>query len=170
MYPSWVSQNTCPIYTSGTNKTNLSHSYQGVQVLIQTWTPSPHTWVPDSIRCLDLHPKATPKVVGPKRAGTHDKRVTSLPAPISKYVLRTISLWPDYHPQQRTVLNQHRRNECNQSLARLPNPIQIQIQSIVPSGPQLLSIHIPCDDNCNNNIFSYLSWVIGNHSTSTEIL
>ena len=32
------------------------------------------------------------KQVGPERAGTHDKRATSLPTPISKYVLRIISL------------------------------------------------------------------------------
>jgi hypothetical protein len=30
--------------------------------------------------------------VGPERAGAYDKRVTSLPAPISKYVLRIINM------------------------------------------------------------------------------
>jgi hypothetical protein len=33
--------------------------------------------------------------VGPERARAHDKRVTSLPAPISKYVLGIINLWLD---------------------------------------------------------------------------
>jgi hypothetical protein len=54
-----------------------------------------------------LRPPPFPRLqsVGPERAETHDKRVMSLPAPISKYVLRIINLLPDYHPQQRTVLN-----------------------------------------------------------------
>jgi hypothetical protein len=41
MYPNWVHKNTRPAYTPGTNKTNSFHSYQGVQVPVQTWTPSP---------------------------------------------------------------------------------------------------------------------------------
>ena len=36
------------------------------------------TRVPDSVRCKDLHPKTT-LTVDLERAGTHDKRVTSLP-------------------------------------------------------------------------------------------
>jgi hypothetical protein len=36
--------------------------------------------------------------VGLERAGAHDKRVTSLPAPISKYVLGIINLWLDQGP------------------------------------------------------------------------
>jgi hypothetical protein len=72
---------------------------------------------PVSVWCLDLHLIPTPKNRS-RKSRNHDKRVTSLFAPINKYMLRIISLWPDYHPLQRTVLNWHRRNKCNQSLAR----------------------------------------------------
>ena len=41
MYPSWVPRNTRPVCSPGTNKTNPFHSCQGVQVPVQTWTPSP---------------------------------------------------------------------------------------------------------------------------------
>jgi hypothetical protein len=36
--------------------------------------------------------------VGLERAGAHNKRVTSLPAPISKYVLEIINMWLDQGP------------------------------------------------------------------------
>jgi hypothetical protein len=36
--------------------------------------------------------------VSPERAGAHDKRVTSLPAPIRKYVHGIINLWLDHGP------------------------------------------------------------------------
>jgi hypothetical protein len=89
---------------------------------------APNTAGPASVWCLDLlNPiyKTTQKA-GPKRAETHDKRETSLPAPISKYMLGTSRsvtwLW---NPMQRTVLNRHRRNKCNQSPALLPNQVQV---------------------------------------------
>ena len=91
IYPSWIPQNTRPACTPGTSKTNPSLSYQGVQVPIQTWTLSPHSWVLDLVWRLDLHHPRL-QLVGPERARTHDKRATSLPALISKYVLRIISL------------------------------------------------------------------------------
>ena len=106
---------------------------------------------------LRLPPFPVSQSVGPKRAGTHDKSVTSLFAPISKYVIRLISLWPDYHPQQRTVLNRHRRNNCNPSLARMPN--QVQIQNTIPPSLQLSFIYIPCDSNVITIIISFLSLV-----------
>jgi hypothetical protein len=148
MYLSWVPQNTRLDYTPDTNETNPFHSCQGVQVPAQTWTQAPNTWDPISVWCLNLH-LIPPVKVGLERDGTHDKRVISLSAPISKYVLRIISLWPNYHPQQWTVLNRHRRDKYNQSLAQLPNQVkvQIQIQSIVPPGLQLVSIYITCDGN-----------------------
>jgi hypothetical protein len=37
-------------------------------------------------------PNSPPLAVGPEKAGTYDKRVTGLPAPISKYVLEIINL------------------------------------------------------------------------------
>jgi hypothetical protein len=47
--------------------------------------------------------------VGPERAGAHDKRVTSLLAPISKYVLRIINLWLDQGPcNERSLINADR--------------------------------------------------------------
>jgi hypothetical protein len=47
--------------------------------------------------------------VGPKRAGAHDKRLTSLPAPISKYVLGIINLWLDQGPcNERSLIDTDR--------------------------------------------------------------
>jgi hypothetical protein len=47
--------------------------------------------------------------VGPKRAGTHNKRVTSIPAPISKYVLGIINLWHDQGPcNERSLIDTDR--------------------------------------------------------------
>jgi hypothetical protein len=48
-------KNTRLACTPGTNETNPFHSCHGFQVPIQTWTPSPHTWGPTLMRCLDLH-------------------------------------------------------------------------------------------------------------------
>jgi hypothetical protein len=53
---------------------------------------TPNTTDPPSVWCLDLQPNNPPITVGPKRVGTHDKRVTSLLAPISKYVFGIKSL------------------------------------------------------------------------------
>jgi hypothetical protein len=53
---------------------------------------APNTWGLASIQCLDLLSNNPPITVSPKRVETHDKRVTSLLAPISKYVLGIISL------------------------------------------------------------------------------
>ena len=100
-------------------------------------------------------PFPTSNQVGPERVGTCDKSVTSLSAPISKYVLRIINLWPDYHPQQRTVLNRPRRNKCNPSLARMHN--QVQIQSTFPPGLQLSFIYILGDNNIVTTIIYFLS-------------
>jgi hypothetical protein len=87
--------------------------------------------------------------VGPERARAHDKRVTSLSAPISKYVLGIINMWLDRGgPVQRTVLNRHRWDTCNQSLARIAQPSPYPIPSIVPPGLQLfIHIYISCDSN-----------------------
>jgi hypothetical protein len=126
--------------------TNPLPSYHRVQVSIQTGTPSPHNAGLALVWCLDLLPKFSTITVGPERARTHDKRGTSLPAPISKYVLRIISLWLDQGPMQWTVLNRHRRDKCNQSPALLPNQIQVHPSS-VPLGLQLLFICNPCDSN-----------------------
>jgi hypothetical protein len=41
MYPSWVPQSTRLTCTPDTNKTNLFHSCQEVQVPVQAWTLSP---------------------------------------------------------------------------------------------------------------------------------
>jgi hypothetical protein len=68
------------------------------QVPVQTLTPSlPH--LRPGLKVV-LRPQPIPRLqsVGPERAGAHDKRVTSLPAPISKYVLGIISLWLDQGP------------------------------------------------------------------------
>jgi hypothetical protein len=120
MYPSCVPWNTRLICTPGIDKTNPLHSCQEVQVPVQTGTPSPQHLRPGLSAVIRAPPKNPPITVGPERAETHDKRVTSLPALISKYVLRVISLWPNHYPQQRTVLNRHRRDKCNLSLAQLP--------------------------------------------------
>jgi hypothetical protein len=119
MYPSWVT----PKHTS-----HLYHRHKQDQpVLLLSRGPGPYSNLESKPPTPEARPQCSaqtfthnpPLKVGLKRAETHDKRVTSLPAPISKYVLRIISLWPDYHPQQRTVLNRHRRDKCNQSLAQL---------------------------------------------------
>jgi hypothetical protein len=92
MYPSWVPQNTRLICILGTDKINPLYSCQAVQVSIQTRTPSPQHLRSDLSAVLRPPSKDPPITVGPERAETHDKRVTSLPAPISKYVLGIISL------------------------------------------------------------------------------
>jgi hypothetical protein len=47
--------------------------------------------------------------VGPERARAHDKRVTSLPAPIRKYVLGIINLWLDQGPcNERSLIDTDR--------------------------------------------------------------
>ena len=79
MAPAGYPKNTCPVCTLGTSRTNPSLSYQGVQVPIQTWTPSPHTWVLDSVWCLDIHHPRL-QSVSLERDRTHDKRATSLPS------------------------------------------------------------------------------------------
>ena len=101
----------------------------------------PPTWVPDSVWCLDLHyPRL--QSVGPERAGTHDKKATSLPTRISKYVLGIINLWPDYHPQQRTVLNRHGQGrQCNQAM-----PHGYGTKPIIPTNTHTISLpnhHFP---------------------------
>ena len=78
MWPAGYPKNTCPACTPGTSRTNPSLSYHGFQVPIQTWTLSPHSWVPDSVRCKDLHHLHL-QSVGPERAKAHNKRATSLP-------------------------------------------------------------------------------------------
>jgi hypothetical protein len=92
MYPSWVPQNARLICTLGTNKTNRFHSYQGVQVPVQTGTLSPQHQRPGLSVVLRPPPNNPPITVGSERAETHNKRVTSLSVPISKYVLVIISL------------------------------------------------------------------------------
>jgi hypothetical protein len=47
--------------------------------------------------------------VGPERARSHDKRITSLFAPISKYVLGIINLWLDQGPcNERSLIDTDR--------------------------------------------------------------
>ena len=78
MCPAGYPKNTRPTCTLGTSRTNPPLSYQGIQVPVQTWTPSPHSWLLDSMWCLDLHHHRL-KSVSSERARTHDKRATSLP-------------------------------------------------------------------------------------------
>jgi hypothetical protein len=124
------------------NETNPFHSYQGVQIPIQIGTLSPQYLRPSFSAVLKPPPNNPPITVGPKRAGTHDKRVTSLVTPISKYMLRIISLWPDYHPQQWTVLNRHRQDNCNLSLAQLPTRSTSKIQSRLVSNYYSYIFHV----------------------------
>jgi hypothetical protein len=65
---------------------------QGVQVPVQTVTLSPQHLSPGLSAVLRPLPNNPPITVGPERAGTHDKKVTSLSALKSKYVLKIISL------------------------------------------------------------------------------
>jgi hypothetical protein len=64
----------------------------------------------------------------------------SLPTPIGKYVLRIISLWPDYHLQQRTVLNRHGQGkQCNQA-----KPCGRGTQLVTPTNnPFLIPVRSP---------------------------
>jgi hypothetical protein len=89
--PVGCSEDTHLACTLGTSKTSPFHSYQGVQVPVQAQTLSPHIAGPASVWCLDLlNPiYITTLKAGPKRDGTHNKRETSLPASISKYMLGT---------------------------------------------------------------------------------
>jgi hypothetical protein len=100
-------------------------------------------------RCLDLLiPIYNPPSVGPDRAGTHDKRITSLSSPHLLVYARDKEICDLTTIQmQRPVLNRYRQDKCNQSLARIAQPSPYQIPSIVPPGLQLLSIYNPCDSN-----------------------
>jgi hypothetical protein len=135
MYPSWVPWNTRPACTLGTSKTNPLPSYHGVQAPVQTWTPSPHSWVPNSVRCLDLHHPRL-QSIGLERARTHEKRAMSLPAPISKYVLRIISLWPIYHHNNgRSLTDTDRENSVTK-----PCPVGYGTQPITPTNTLTISL------------------------------
>ena len=68
------------------------HPILGVQVPVQTWTPSPHSWVLDSVRWKDLH-RLCLQSVGLKRAGSTTREQQVFPAPIPKYALEIINLW-----------------------------------------------------------------------------
>jgi hypothetical protein len=56
--------------------------------------------------------------VGPERARAHDKRVISLPALISKYVLGIINLWLDQGPWNEWSLMTRTRKQCNPIMPR----------------------------------------------------
>jgi hypothetical protein len=90
--PAGCPKNTRLTCNPGTSETNSFYSCQGVQVPVQTGTPSSQHCRPGLSVVLRPPPKNLPLTVGPERAKTHDKRATSLPAPISKYVLGTIYL------------------------------------------------------------------------------
>jgi hypothetical protein len=136
MCPAGCPENTRLACTSGTSKINPFHSCQGVQVPVQARTLSPQHCRPDLsmvLRPPQPNIYITTLKAGPKRAGTHEKRETSLLAPISKYMLwtsRSVTwLW---NLMQRTVLNRHRRNKCNQSPVLLSNQVQVYPNSFRP--------------------------------------
>jgi hypothetical protein len=69
-----------------------------------------------------------PLKAGVERAGTHDKKVTSLPALISKYVLRIIVYdLTTIHSNGRSSIDIGGTNTTRASLG-LPNQVHIQIQ------------------------------------------
>ena len=92
MSPAGYPENTRPAYTPGTSRMNPSLSCPSCLGPVQTWTPSPHSWVPDSVWCKDLHHLRL-QSVGPERAGSTTREQQVFPMPIPKYVLRIKNLW-----------------------------------------------------------------------------
>jgi hypothetical protein len=94
-----------------------------------------------SVRCLDLHLSPPPI----------NRSKKSLPAPISKYVLGIINLWPDYHPQQQMVLNRHGQGKhatklcpiaAGQNLLYPPIHISFPANKVLSSLNECLSLYI----------------------------
>ena len=119
--------------------------------------------IPLLSRGLGPNPNLDSKPPHLERVGTHDKRVTSLPAPISKYMLRIICLWPNYHPQQRTVLNRHeQRKQCNQVKPHWPWDTTCCTHQYPMPYPCLVSILFSSFYYESNN--NHLLWVTAGYS------
>jgi hypothetical protein len=89
--------------------------------------------------------------VGLERARPHDKRVTSLPAPISKYVLgiKKSMTWPG--SMQRTVLNWHGQGNSATQLCPMTTGHNLLHPSIPILHPCPVAISFPSFYQCYNN-------------------
>jgi hypothetical protein len=104
-------------YTLGTSETNPFHFCHGFQVSIQNWTPSPHTWGPASIRCLDLH------LSPPPLSWSKKSRSPWQESNKSSHSHKQVCVWNNKSmtwlgSRQRTVLN--RRGQGNSATKRCP--------------------------------------------------
>ena len=137
MPPVGYPKNTRPAYTPGTSRTNPLPSCHGVQVLIQTGTPNPRPWVPDSVRCKDLlHQKKLWQSVRKESEPTiREQQVFQ--APIHKYVLGIINLWlaHDALCNDRSLTDTDRES----SVTKLC-PTSTTTQPLTPTNTQTISL------------------------------
>jgi hypothetical protein len=142
MCPAGCAENTGLAYTPGTSKTNPFHSYQRVQVPVQAWTLTPQHCRPGLSMVLRPpqpsiynHPKNRSK----KSRNPWQERNKSSRSHKQVYTRNNKSMtWPG--SMQRTVLNWHRRNKCNQSPALLPN--QVQAHPTRSARSPIIHIHL----------------------------
>jgi hypothetical protein len=141
--PSWVPKNTRLACTSGTSKTNPFYSCQGVQVPVEARTLSPQHCRPGlSMVLRPPQPNIYNHLKSQSGKSQNPWQERNKPSrPISKYMLGTSRsvtwLW---NPMQRTVLNRHKRNNCNQSPALMPN--QVQVHPIRSTRSPIIHIYL----------------------------
>ena len=136
MYPSWVPRNTCPACAQGTSKTNPFHSCHGVQVPIQTWTPSPHTWDPILVWCLDLH--LSPPPISRSGKSRNPRQEHNEPSHSHKQVCAQDNKVCDrtiIHSNGRSLIDTNRDN----SVTKL-NPIGRGTQPVTPTNTYTISL------------------------------
>jgi hypothetical protein len=168
--PAGCPENTRLACTPGTSKANPFHSCQGVQVPVQARTLSPqHCRAGLSMVLRSPQPNIYNHPKKPVRK--EPEPMTSLSAPISKYMLGTINLWLDQGPcNERSLID---TGGTNATRAPLCCPTRSKSIQPVPPGLQLsINIYIPKDSNMiiATIRYSYLSRATGNHSTSTGVL
>jgi hypothetical protein len=156
MYPSWVSWNTHLACTPDINKTNPFHSYRGVQVPIQTWTPSPHTWDPVPVRCLDLHLSLPP--ISRSRKSQNPRQESNKPSRSHKQVCARDNKSMTWLPSTATDGPQSTRTgkQCNQA-----KPRGGETQPVTPTSthtnPYPVTIFLPLTYHESNNIHLLVS-------------
>ena len=155
MYHSWVPWNTRPACTLSTNGTNSSHSCQGVQVPVQTWTPSPNTWDPVSVWCLNLHLIPTPKSQSGKSQNPWQESNKSFCS--HKQVCAQDNKSVIWLPSTATDGPQSTQAEQVQSEPRSNAKPGPDLRYHSTRSPIIIHIYIPGDINIITTIISFLS-------------
>jgi hypothetical protein len=154
MCPAGYTENTRLVCTPGIDETNPFHSYQGFQVPIQTWTPSPHTWGPASMWCLDLHLSLPPISRSGKSRSPWQESNKSFRSHKQVCARDNKSLtWPG--SMQRTVLNRHRQENSTTKLC----PVVVGHNLLHPPIP----IPYPCPVTISFSPFYFEIYDNNNH-------